>query len=267
MSDIENILYEMEQRGQDYFDETIRLARIFDLINKSRIQQEFAQRVVADAPEHIEQKANELIDWLVDSDLRQWQAVMEHLADRRRQHQGRILGDPGVGSFHHDRERLIEGVGKAAQRVVETYDKTREAEMIAEGTQVAVAATAALEVGAVGLGTLVSILATTATADATGILLAGVVAALGLFVIPARRRQAKAELRQKIASMRAQLVLALRNQFQGEIERSLQKIQDAIAPYSRFVRAERDKLNEAQTDLETIKNSLNQLKVDIEAIT
>ena len=267
LSDIENILYEMEQRGQDYFDETIRLARIFDLLKKSRIQQEFAQRVVADVPERIEVKANELIDWLVDSDLRQWQAVMEHLADRRRQHQDRILGDPGVGSFHHDRERLMEGVGKAAQRVVDTYDKTHEAEMIAEGTQVAVAATAALEIGAVGLGTLVSILATTATADATGILLAGVVAALGLFVIPARRRQAKAELRQKIASMREQLIQTLRTQFEGEIERSLQKINEAIAPYSRFVRAERDKLNDARTELETIKTSLNQLKVNIEAIT
>ena len=34
MSDIENILFEMEQRGQDYFDDTFRLPRIFDLLNK-----------------------------------------------------------------------------------------------------------------------------------------------------------------------------------------------------------------------------------------
>jgi len=36
---------------------------------------------------------NELIDWLVDSDLRQWQAVNDHLADRRRAYQERIIGD------------------------------------------------------------------------------------------------------------------------------------------------------------------------------
>ena len=41
MSDIENVLFEMEQRGQDYFDETLRLPRVLDLLNKSRIQKEF----------------------------------------------------------------------------------------------------------------------------------------------------------------------------------------------------------------------------------
>ena len=46
---------------------------------------------------------------LVDADLRQWQAVMEHLAERRREHKDRIVGDVGIGSFHYDRERLIEG--------------------------------------------------------------------------------------------------------------------------------------------------------------
>src|SRR3990172_3291212 len=107
MSDIENILYEMEQRGQDYFDDTFRLARVFDLLSKDRIRREFEQRVIADGPRRIEQKVNELIDWLVDSDLRQWQAVTEHLAERRRQHQDRIIGDAGAGSFHYDRERLI----------------------------------------------------------------------------------------------------------------------------------------------------------------
>ncbi|MDD5466600.1 MAG: dynamin family protein [Anaerolineales bacterium] len=264
MSDIENILYELEQRGQDYFDETIRLGRIFDLVKKERIQQEFARQVVGDVPERIEAKANEMIDWLVDADFRQWQAVMEHLAGQRRQHQEHILGDVGVGSFHHDRERLIEGVGHAARRVVETYDKAREAQLIAEGAQTAVAATAALEVGAVGLGTLIYILASTAAADATGILLASLVAALGLFVIPARKRQAKKEMREKIAALREQLAGALRTQFEGEIVRSLGKIQKAIAPYSRFVRTERGKLDQARQELEDIKAGLNRLKVAIE---
>jgi small GTP-binding protein len=133
MSDMENILYEMEQRGQDYFDQTLRLARVFDLINRDRIQKEFTERVVADVPQRIERKVNELIDWLVDSDLRQWQAVHEHLADRRRTHQERIVGDMGIGSFHHDREQLIEGVGRQAQRVVETYDKVQPDRLIGLG--------------------------------------------------------------------------------------------------------------------------------------
>lgn len=266
MSDIDNVLFEMEQRGQDYFDETLRLPRVLDLLNKTRIQKEFEQRVVADVPQRIETKVNEMIDWLVEANLRQWQAVTEHIADRRRQHEERIVGDAAGGSFQYDREQLIEGVGRETQRVVEGYDREAEARAMAEGAQTAVAALAATEVGAVGLGTLITILATTASADATGIILASVIALLGLFIIPARKRQAKAELRGKIASLRKQLTHSLRTQFEHEMERGTANIKDAIAPYSRFVRAEQGKLAQVQSKLDETKNGLERLKVKVKEL-
>ncbi|HEX7974253.1 MAG TPA: dynamin family protein, partial [Anaerolineales bacterium] len=266
MADIENVLFEMEQRGQVYFDETFRLARVFDLLSKDRIQREFEHQVVADAPQRIEHKVTELIDWLVESDLHQWQAVTDHLAERRRQHQDRIVGDASMGNFNYDRERLIDAVGREARRVVDTYDKTLEAQSIADGAQQAVAASAAIEVGAVGLGTLVTVLATTAAADVTGILMAGVIAALGLVVIPARRRIAKSEMSDKVAALREQLMRSLRGQFQREIERSLLHVNEAISPYTRFVRAERTKLLENQSEFQKIKDDLDRLRVRAEDI-
>lgn len=260
MSDIENILFEMEQRGQDFFDQTMRLVRVFDLLKKERIQRDFENIVVSDVPEQIDLKVNELIDWLVDSDLRQWQAVTDHIADRRRKHKERIIGNFGFGSFHYDRERLIEGIGRESKKVIDTYDKNHEARQIAQGAQNAVAAAAAIEISAVGLGAIVATIATTVAADVTGILLASVVAALGLFIIPARRRQAKKEMREKIAEMRAQLVLSLDGHFQREIDRSLQHINETISPYTRFVRAERGKNLDAQSSLEEIQTELNRLQ-------
>jgi len=263
MSDIEKVLFEMEQRGQDYFDETLRLPRVFDLLNKARIQKEFEQRVVADVPQRIEKKVNEMIDWLVEANLSQWQAVMDHIADRRRQHQERIIGDAAGGSFHYDREKLIDGVGREAQRVVDTYDRQAEARLMAEGAQTAVAALAATEVGALSLGALIAVLATTAAADATGIILASVIALLGLFIIPAKKRQAKADLREKIANLREQLIQSLRVQFEQEMERGMHNIKDAIAPYSRFVRSEQSKLEEVQSKLAETKTGLESLKVKV----
>jgi small GTP-binding protein len=263
MSDIEKVLFEMEQRGQNYFDETLRLPRVFDLLNKARIQKEFEQRVVADVPQRIEKKVNEMIDWLVEADLSQWQAVMDHIADRRRQHQERIIGDAAGGSFHYDREKLIDGVGREAQRVVDTYDRQAEARLMAEGAQTAVAALAATEVGALSLGALIAVLATTAAADATGIILASVIALLGLFIIPAKKRQAKADLRDKIANLREQLIQSLRVQFEQEMERGMHNIKDAIAPYSRFVRSEQSKLEEVQSNLAETKTGLERLKVKV----
>ncbi len=266
MADIENILFEMERRGMDYFDETLRLGRVFDLFKKARIQKEFEQQVVADVPQQIETKVNELIDWLVDANLKQWQAVTEHIADRRREHQERIVGDAAGGTFHYDREKLIEGVSKEAQRVVDTYDRADEARRMAEGAQVAVAALAATEVGAVGLGTLIIILTTTASADVTGIILASVVALLGLFIIPAKKRQAKDDLRKKMATLREQLTHSLRTQFEREMQRGVANIKEAIAPYSRFVRAEQSKLEEVEGKLGETRNGLEELKVLVEEV-
>ena len=110
-------------------------------------------------------------------------------------------------------------------------------------------------------------LATTLAGDVTGILVAGLFAALGLFVIPARRRQAKADMRDKVAALRLQLVRSLRTQFEREIEHSLQHINEAIAPYTRFVRAERAKMLKTHEQLERVHREASRLRTIIEQIS
>jgi small GTP-binding protein len=266
MSDIDRILLEMERRGQDYFDDTMRIGRVMDLLNRSRVQQGFEQQVIADAPQQIERKVGELVDWLVGADLKQWQAVTGHLAERRRQYRGRIVGedDSGGARFHYDRSRLIEAVGREAQTVVDSYDRRREAQELADGARNAVATAAAVGAGALGLGTIVTVAASTAAADVTGIILASVIAAIGFFILPAKRQKAKEEMRTKIAAVRARLSNALREQLRKEIERSLDRIRESIAPYSRFIRAEGDKLQAVDQELREISASLAALRSRIE---
>lgn len=263
MADLDRILLEMERRGHDFFDETIRIGRVMDLLNRSRVQQGFEQQVIADAPQQIEKKVGELVDWLVAADLRQWQAVTSHLAERRRQYRDRIVGDDS-GRFHYDRTRLIESVGREAQRVVESYDRRHEAQRLADNTRNAVAAAAAAGAGALGLGTLVTVAATSAAADVTGIVMASVLAAIGFFVLPAKRQKAKDEMRQKITAVRQQLSDALRKQFSSEAAQSTARIREGIAPYSRFIRAEGDKLREVEIELREIGDALASLRARIE---
>jgi len=263
ISDIIKILLEMEQRGEDFFSEYIRLARIADLMKKEKIQQIYEDQVIANVPDLVETKVTAIIDWLVDSNLRQWQAITSHIAEGRQKHKGRMVGD--IGNFIYDRERLITSIRDEATRVIDTYDKTREADEIARRSQNAVAATAAISAGAVGLGTLVTILATTMATDITGILLAGVMAALGLFIIPTRRRNAKKEMRQKVKSMRDQLTSSLTEHFSHEINRSLQEIKDTITPYTRFVRSESEKNQEAHKKLQGYLTEIIQLSDEIES--
>ncbi|HEY2293481.1 MAG TPA: dynamin family protein [Thermoanaerobaculia bacterium] len=265
LADVDNVLHEFESRGMNFFDDTMRLARVVDLMNKSKMKADFERVVVADLPQRIEKRVTEIIDWLVSSELRQWQAVTEHLALRRQQHADRIVGQVGR-SFDYDRSRLLESVGRTAQRSVETFDREREGNRLADSVKMAVATTAITEVGAIGLGVLLTHLAVTAAADFTGILAAGTLAVLGLFIIPNRRHDAKRDLREKIEAMRQQLMTSLTGQFDREVEGSLRRIDEAIGPYTRFVRAEREHLEAARQELNAVTQGLMRLRSRVESL-
>jgi small GTP-binding protein len=254
MTAVEKVLLDMETRGHASFEDTLRIGRVMDLFNRARIQKEFEEQVVADAPRQIERAVTELIDWLIDQDFRQWQAVTTAIGQRTKEHGSRVLGAPDIGSFHSDRSRLIDAVGREAQRVVDTFDRKREAAVIADHARVAVTTAAATGGGALALGTVVTLAATTAAADVTGLLLASMVAALGFLVIPARRRKAKGELKEKMSVLRARLATALRAEFERAQRLSGERLDGVVAPYSRFVRAEQERWISARDSLSALRD-------------
>ena len=264
LSDIENALLDFETRGIDFFEETMRLPRVFDLVNKSKMKSDFEHKVVGDLPRVIEQRVNGVIDWMIETELHQWQAVTDYLESRRTAESDRLVGK--FGKFEYDRKRLLDTVGRTARQAIDGYDQDRESTRLAESVQTAVAGAALLEVGAVGLGTIVTMIASTTLADMTGLFAAGVLSVLGLLVIPARKRAAKRELHRKVASVREQLIDALNTQFDRELEQSIARIREAIAPYTRFVRAEHIRLSDGQNELVRIRDGLNKLKSDVKSL-
>ncbi|MBN1922845.1 MAG: dynamin family protein [Anaerolineae bacterium] len=265
LAEIDNVLHAFENRGVAFFDETLRLGRVLDLLNREKIEAEFAHNVVGNVPRLIAQQVNDMIDWLVANNLRQWQAVMEHLSTRRAVHAEHLVGQVN-STFEYDRDRLLETVGRAAKHAIETYDRSAEAEQMSGALQLAVAETALIEIGAVGLGAILTALFTTSALDFTGVIAAGTVAALGLFVIPAHRRKAKEDLRKKIAQLRQRLMGTLTEQFEHELENGLHNIETAISPYTRFVRAETSHLDEIQSSLQELHNTFAHLDSEIERV-
>jgi small GTP-binding protein len=266
MTAVEKVLLELESRGHQYFEDTIRVGRVFDLLNRARVQREFEEKVVATAPQEVERRVSELIDWLVDQDFRQWQGVTERLSARLRASEPRLLGSATAGGFQADRARLLDSVGREARRVVETYDRRREAQAIADAARNSVAATAAIGAGALGLGAIVSVAATTAAADVTGLLMAGVLTAVGFFVIPARRRQARGQMQAKISALRARLAETLRLEFERAQAHSVQRLDQSLAPYTRFVRAEQRRWQALRDQLAGVRDRVRTLLAAIEPV-
>jgi small GTP-binding protein len=257
---VENIIARMLQRGDAFFEETIRLGRVFDLLNKDKIRGEFERQVVAGTEQQIDTVVDELIDWMVDQDLKIWKSVTDYI-DRRRltQYEEGLIGEVG-GQFRYDRRALLESVARRTQEEVDRYDLDAEAHELADSVRNAVATVAVAEAGAVGLGALVVAAASTVAVDVTGILAASLLAGLGLFVLPNKRRQAKRDFHAKAEELEERLIEVMREQFEHELARSMDRVREAIAPYTRFVRTQFEHLEQMRTQLTAVDNDMRALR-------
>ena len=267
LSEIENIVLDMRGRGDRFFDNTIRLGRIFDLIQTERVRSEFERDVTSDSATRIDETVQSLIDWLVEHEHRLWQDIMEYL-DRRRQvsirREGEMVGSIGR-QFDYNRRTLLQSVARTASNVVATYDRQAEAQNLSEDLRTAVAQTALASAGGVGLGAaIVAIAGAAAAADVTGILAGITLISLGLYIIPARRTRAKRTFDEKMQEMRARLHDAMSEQFHKELNNAVGRVQDAIAPYTRFVRSEQKKTAAMQEQLTRLNSELMDLRGTIE---
>ncbi len=271
LSIIENIIYELKERGDAFFNDTLRVAKIRELLNSDKITRAFEDRVVSDTARRIDDATNGLIDWMVDKDLRLWQDIMQYINRRRevgvassRVYGEHVIGEVG-GQFAYNRESLLKSVVQEARHVVDSYNRREEAEVIAQDMRTAVGQVV-MAGGVAALGVLVTVAITSAFIDITGITAALVSGAVGLFILPYRKRKAQEEFRERTQELRDKLVSAMTAQFNTELTRSIDRIHEAIAPYTRFVRLEQDHMTMADAKLGEIAQNLDSLRAQVEAI-
>jgi small GTP-binding protein len=264
LSRLDVLLGDMEQRGMRFFEETLRIGRIRTLLDSEGVRRSFEREVIADTPAQLEAETGRIIDWIVERNLKAWQDVSGYI-DRRQieRHREGMVGEVG-GSFTYNRQALLESIGRVARETVGSYDRDAEARAIANDVQGTFATTALAQAGALGLGTLVVTLLTGAVADVTGLLLATALAVGGFYVIPRKRRQAQRDFSRRIAELRTRLREGLTRQVHLEITQSAERINEAIAPYRRFVQSTQQELTDARGALVATEDSLLRLRADIE---
>jgi small GTP-binding protein len=266
LADVDRELQAFENRGVAYLDETMRLARLFDLLEKDKLEAEYREKVVADVPQAVEARVEAITTWLVARTEELWRMMLLQIGKRRAVFADQLLGDIPT-SFELSRKSLIESSNMVAQQALQTYDRTVESRRIAESLQRAVANTALVEAGALGLGTIVAVIASSTAIDITGVLAAGTLAVLGLLVIPNRRRRLKAELRGKIATLRDTLLTTLTAEFEAEVRRSTEEIETSLSPYTRFIRTQQAHWREARDEVLTIEKWLQRQDKEIAALS
>ena len=259
LAEVDNVLQNFEQRGEEFFNTNLRITNIGNLAKSDKIKAKFEEEVLAGLSQEIDAKVHAMIDWMVDKDLQIWYQVMGAL--ERRQFVARKQTEAGPMSPQAARRTdLMASVGETIKTIVNSYNHKKEAEELSVLVEGAVAQTALFEVGAVGLGALVASTLFSAAMDVTGIVAASALAILGFFVIPYKRRQAIERFKEKMNDLRSNLMHTLELTFGREADLALNRLEAKIAPYTQGVRADQEKIARDAQALVELKQTLEELQ-------
>jgi hypothetical protein len=234
------------------------------MLRGKQMQSDFEREVVGGTPSRMEANIQEIIDWLVERELRQWRMMADELGRRNQTEALQDAAREAAGGFAYNRRQLLDTIGHHADEVVNSFNRSVEAERLTTSVKESIARVGLVEIGAISLGLILKAVLTTAAADATGILAAGLLGLLGLTIIPFRRGQAKRELRKKMTDLQNNLHQVLKDSFNRELERASNRLQEALAPYRRFVRSEEELVGLRLKDLNQIANELERLRHEVD---
>jgi small GTP-binding protein len=265
LAEVDNVLQNFEQRGEEFFNTNLRITNIGNLAKSDKIKAKFEEEVLAGLSQEIDAKVHAMIDWMVDKDLQIWYQVMGAL--ERRQFVARKQAEAGPMSPQAARRTdLMASVGETIKTIVNSYNHKKEAEELSVLVEGAVAQTALFEVGAVGLGALVASTLFSAAMDVTGIVAASALAILGFFVIPYKRRQAIERFKEKMGELRSNLMHTLELTFGREADLALSRLEAKIAPYTQGVRADQEKITRDAQVLAELKQTLEEMQDQMRAV-
>jgi small GTP-binding protein len=266
LADVRNVLYDIERRGKNWFEDTIRVRNVGLLRNKDAVENRFRNEVVGDGPRQIEEVVHRMVDWMVRNNLKLWNTALAELEahGERLREKGALAPHAGT-EFQYNREELFTRLRNPIESRLAQFDADQEARQIVDAVKASIAQTFGVEVLALGLGAVLVAIFTTAVLDVSGVLTATLLALAGWLILPARRRRLVRDLEQTIAKLNADLAQLLSTNFQEQLRRYESQLVEVLQPYERFLQTERARLDEALIGLREAERELGVLEQRIAA--
>lgn len=263
-SQIANVLFQLERRGERFFDELVRLGNVLRLRNKDIVENRFRVEVIGNAPQVIESEVHALIDWLVRQNLAMWETADQAL-ERRRQALREAAARARWMSprFVYNREEIFTNLGQPVRRRLESFDARSEADAIVGAVNDALARTFGVQALVIGLGAVLTAAFTTLSIDVTGSIGLTLLALAGLFILPQRRGRLKRELAHKLESLRDELARTLEERFREQLHGYTKQLSEAFTPELASSRAHEERLQAADAHLEELEQTARDLLDDL----
>lgn len=240
------VLDEVRERGERWLDETVRLSRILELINASRIQDSFMRDVAQNSNQVLERSVQQSLNWLAKKNQELLEDALALLREAPGMLPARDKGEPSVEQAIH--------------KALERYRPDDEAVVLREEIQLALQQTALASLGGVGLGAGLVLILQSLAADVTGVVAGLVAAILGLSILPRRKDQAKSRLRERLGEVRSSLEAALKQALRLELERSAERFRALYRPTCSGLEATQQRLSQQIQELQALEQEALKLR-------
>ncbi len=261
--EIDNVLYEMERRGRNWIDDTVKITNIGVLRSNERFRSRFKEEVVKDYEIKIDEVLNKAVDWFMKKYLKVWQDTTEYFADQaaKRPHEGMV--GKVAGKFEYNRERIYDMVRANAKEQVKNFDYDQQVRSFMG--RAALGINSAFAGTFIGVGSAVAVVALTTAAGFTVVDVTGILAGLTLltgsmFVLPMQRRRIRSEFSDKVLELKAGLTKVLQEQIQKEAREAIEKIRESFGPFFDYVKRTSGAVEESRAKVKNIREGFLSLK-------
>jgi hypothetical protein len=221
-------------------------------------------RILGGIVAEIEQNVSELIDWIIDRRYKQWKAVTDYVYKRAKVS---LSEEKLVGSlksdFNFNRKELLLSIGKTAEDVIKSYDRVGDIKNLQSHISSGLKGTFAGTLIGSAVGTASVLFLPTLTMTTVGVAGAALSVLGSMYVMPYQRSQMKKTFKRNVEAKKKELLQALSDKFQQELQDSLESIRTAISPYSRFVKMEYSKYETQQANLREVERAVKNIRDQI----
>jgi len=268
ITQLHDLLREFERRGKNFLEDKIRISNFGLLRKPEKFKELFEKEVVADLKDRVNDTMHASVDWLMKESIALYEKTAGFLADhvQKEKYRDKVLGNTDL-AFDYNREQVFDSVQEGFRKHTEDFDFREECNRVLDSSYRGVLGFFGVELGAVGLGVILTYLFHTVFLDASGILLASALALSGFFILPAKKRRAIAEFSDNVDKLTLEFRKTVVSEFEKEIERTLDKIRACYEPYNTFYKAESARAEKAVDDLEECRATLRDLKEKINGLT
>ncbi len=199
---VASVVAQIRRRAASWLDETLRLGRIFDLLNASKIQKSFEAEVIGEAHRELERQIQASLSWLARSERDLLASALD------------LLKTTGGGQTTSGEETAL---SQEVFSALENYDPEAEARDLQGMLTSALQHTALAELGALGLGAGLAVVLHGLAADVTGVAAGLMAAVLGLSILPRRKRAAMRRIDEGLDKLQEELQAGLESTLEAEL--------------------------------------------------